>query len=159
MSMTAKFKFYRATTKERFLRNLAFAKKGNQYYQAFTHSIETADGGSTDFLLVDSEGKIVLRLRFDFYPDGVVYAECEDGNPSELESLLVFDLLEHIDEKAFVRFIDTKFFYDDGEFFVIQDGPNRVVRKILSDRNSLVELELYHIPLEIREEENELDFL
>lgn len=157
--MTAKFKFCVPVKKEKFLFNFAFAKKSHPYFRQFLHATETNSDGSSAFLLRGSDGKEVLRLRFDFYPDNIVTAECEAGNFAELEDLLVFGFLEMLGEKAFVRFIDTKFFYSGAEFFVVQDGPNPKVNKLSSDKNTLLEVSGYRIPREISAENGSLDFV
>jgi hypothetical protein len=157
--MTAKFKFYRSMSQGRFLHNLKLAKKTHQYFRQFLHTIEVCEDGSQLFMLQDSEGSSVLNLHLDFPSEDRVIAECEETNFEALETLLVFDLLESLDEKALVRFIDTKFFYSDGEFFVVQDGPNPKTYKLSSDRETLLEVERYHIPLEIRAENSPFDFI
>lgn len=157
--MTAKFKFYRSMSQEKFLHNLKLAKKNHQYFRQFLHTSEICADGSRLFILRDSEGNSVLNLHLIFLSEDIVIAECEEMNFEALETLLVFDVLVSLDEKAFVRFIDTKFLYSDGEFFVVRDGPIPKVYKLSSDRNRLLEVENYHIPREILAENSSLDFI
>lgn len=146
-------------SKGKFMLQLAFAKKTNQYFRKFLHSVEDNVDGSSVFVLRDGEGETILRIQFDFYPDDIVVAECEEGDFGALETLLVFSLLDCLGEKALVRFIDTKFFYSEGEFFVVQDGPRPIIYKVSSDKESLLEVENYHIPRELLAQKSHLDFM
>jgi len=149
--MTIKIKFSNPVSQNKFLHNLVCAKKSNTNYKHFYHTLLDEAKDKVSFRIND-EDRAVIAWDIDFYPDeNLVDIECHPCDIDKLQSL-VFDLLESINEKAWVRLIDTKFFYNGGmEFFVIMGGAKQELYKLSVDRNSLLSVEGYHIPMEVRE--------
>lgn len=149
--MTIKIKFLNSVTQDKFMHNLLNAKKKNSEYKHLYHKIIQEANDIVSFRISDEEGKIIVSCEINFYPDeNLVDIEFQ---PCDLEKLksLVFDTLEEMNEKAKMRFVDTRFFYNGGvEFFVMPAGAKQEIYKLSVDRDRLLDVEAYRIPMEIR---------
>ncbi|KKP67798.1 MAG: hypothetical protein UR66_C0010G0036 [Candidatus Moranbacteria bacterium GW2011_GWE1_35_17] len=139
--MTIKIKFLNPVTQDKFVHNLLNAKKKNSEYKHLYHKIIQEAKDTVSFRINNEEGKIIVSCEINFYPDeNLVDIECHPCDFGKLQTLLVFDLLEAINEKAVVRFIDSKFYFDSGmDFYIVVDMKKGLVSKISSDRNRLLE--------------------
>jgi hypothetical protein len=139
--MTVKIKFLKPVTQDKFLHNLVNAKKRNINYKHLHHFVIDEAKDKVSFHLNDENGEVVV-CDIDFYPDeNLVDFECYPCDFGKLQSLLVFDLLESINEEAIVRFLDEKFFFDGGvDFYIVIDGKRNIIHKVSSDRNNLMEV-------------------
>ncbi len=161
--MGIKFKFLKPISKEKFLHNLVNAKKRNSKYKHDLHKLVENENKAT-LQILDKSGKSIINCDFEFHEkDDVVYVECEAENYDNLQLLLVFDLLESINEQAIVRYIDSKFFFNgDVEFYFIQDGPRQEIHKVASDRVNLQEVTNSRTIVKVRqvlEEIQRVDFI
>lgn len=156
--MGIKIKFLSPVSQNKFLHHLENAKKRNGNYKHFNHKLfQEVKGSSVAFRIFDDKLKNLVNCEICFYPDEnlveIEFQPCEYG---KLESLMVFDLLESINEQAVVRFMDEKIYFDGGmDFYYITDGPRPVVRKISSDRSEFLEVTNGRILAKI----SELDFI
>jgi len=148
--MTVKIKFLKPVTQNKFLHNLVNAKKRNSNYKHLFHYVIDEAKDKVSFRLTDENGEVVV-CDIDFYPDeNLVDMECSPCDFGKLESLLVFDLLEGINEKAVVRFIDEKIYFDGGmDFYYITGGKKTKILKVSSDRNDFLEVTNSRILAEI----------
>lgn len=160
--MTVKIKFLIPVSKNKFMHQLVNARKINSHYKHFPHKVLEEVPNKVNFRIFDGD-KNLLNCEIDFYNDDTVCIECDALNYDALQSLLVFDLLESINEKAVVAFFDSKFFFNgDVEFYFIAEGPRQEIQKVSSDRNNLLEVTNSRIKLEITEtlaEIRRLDFI
>lgn len=139
------------------MHHLVNAKKRSSNYKHLRHYVIDEVKDKVSFRLNDEKGEVVV-CDIDFYPaEDLIDMECSPCDFRKLESLLVFDLLESISEKAFARFLDTKFYYSGSQFFVITDGPKPIVYRVSPDRNTLNEVADSRIYREIMEENSRLD--
>jgi len=161
--MGIKIKFLNPVSQEKFLHNLLNAKKGNSNYKHFNHKFFQEVKDKVVFRIFDDKLKNLVNCEIDFYPNDVIHIECEANNYDELQSLLVFDLLEAINERAVVRYVDSKIFFNgDVEFYFISDGPRQEIQKVSSDRRNLLEVSNSRIVTQIKqilEEINRVDFI
>lgn len=159
--MTVKIKFLKPVTQDKFLHHLVNAKKRNVEYKHLYHKLLEEDNDKVSFRIFDEQNKNVVYCDIDFYPEeNLVDIECQPCDFGKLESLLVFDLLESINENAVVRFIDTKFYFDGGmDFYVVIDRKKEIIRKVSSDRNNLIEVTNSRIIGQIMAEIKALDFI
>lgn len=150
--MTVKIKFLNPVSQEKFLHNLVNAKKKDSNYKHSYHKLLEEAKSKASFRISDEEGKIIVSCEIDFYPDeNLVDIEVHPCDFDKFQAL-VLATLEGINEKAFIRFIDIKFFYNGGnEFFVLSVGGKRKIYKLSVDRDRLLDVEAYHIPMEIKE--------
>lgn len=160
--MTVKIKFLKPVTQGKFLHNLVNAKKRNVEFKHLYHKLLEEDKDKVSFRIFDEQNKNVVYCDIDFYPEeNLVDIECQPCDFGKLESLLVFDLLESINENAVVRFIDTKFYFDGGmDFYVgFKDKNGEGIRKVSSDRDNLLEVTNLGIFKRIMAEIKDLDFI
>jgi hypothetical protein len=160
--MTVKIKFLNPVSQNKFLHNLVNAKKRNSEYKHLYHKLIEEAKDKVSFHISNEENKIVVSFEMDFYPDeNLVDIECQPCDFGKLESLLVFDLLEAINEKAVVRFIDTKFFFDEGMDFYVEfkDRNGEGIRKVSSDRDNLLEVTNLGVFKRVMAEIKALDFI
>jgi hypothetical protein len=140
--MTVKIKFLKNPVSQvKFLHNLVNAKKRNSNYKHLHHYVIDEAKDKVSFHLNDENGEVVV-CDIDFYPnENLVDIEVHPCDFGKLQSLLVFDLLESINEEAVVRFIDEKFYFDGGmDFYIVIDGKKEIIRKVSSDRENLLEV-------------------
>lgn len=144
-----KIQFLNPVSQNKFLHNMVNAKKRNSNYKHLYYYLIADVKDKASFRLNDENGEVVV-CDIDFYPDeNLVEIECSPCDFDKLQSLML-DALEEINEKAWMKFIDTDFFYNSqGEFFV--KGTRNEIYKLSSDRNGLLEIEAYRIPMEMRE--------
>jgi len=159
--MTVKIKFLNPVSQNKFLHNLVNAKKRNSEYKHLYHKLIEEAKDKVSFYISDEENKVSVSFEVDFYPDeNLVDIECQPCDFGKLQSLLVFDLLESINEKAVIRFIDEKFYFDGGvDFYIIIGGKKEIIRKVSSDRNNLLEVTNSRIIGQIMAEIKALDFI
>lgn len=137
--MTVKIKFLSPISKEKFLHQLANAKKLDSGYKHYQHKILEEAKDKFSFRIFD-EKETLVNCEIDFYPNDVVNIDFQDCNNLEkLRNLLVFGLLDSICEKAIIRFAGSRYFYNGGEFF-IRHFPGKNVYKIASNRDTLLEV-------------------
>ena len=125
------------------MHNLVNAKKRNVEYKHLYHKLLEEAKDKVSFRISGEDGKTIVFCDIDFYPsENLVDIECQPCDFDKLQSLLIFDLLESINEKAIVRFIDTKFFFDGGMDFYVEfkDRNGEGIRKVSSDRDNLLEV-------------------
>ncbi|MDD5489300.1 MAG: hypothetical protein PHP25_01280 [Candidatus Moranbacteria bacterium] len=147
--------------REKFLHNLVNVKKRNPHYKHCLHKMILEAENKVSFQVFDNNKKSIVYCDIDFYPDdNLVDIECQPCDPEKLESLLVFDLLEAINEKAAVRFVDTKiYFAGDASFFVTDERKKEKVYRISRDRERLLDAGNSRTVAEIIEETKKLDFI
>ena len=141
--MGIKIKFLTPVSQGKFLHNLVNAKKSNPNYKHIPHKLLEEAKDKVSFRITDDDGKNIVYCDIDFFPeDNMVYVECQPGgNPDALQSLLLFDLLESINEKAVIRFFSSLYFFNGGmELYFVSGGPRQKVHKVSSNRNDLLEV-------------------
>ncbi len=155
--MTVKIKFLKSVTQDKFLHNLVNAKKKNSEYKHFHHHLFEEAKDKVSFSINDESGKNIVRCGIDFYPnENLVEMECSPCDFGKLQALLVFDLLQDINERAIVRFIDEKIYFDGGmDFYYVTDGPRPKIKKVSSSRDDFLEVTNSRILAEI----DALDFI
>ncbi|MDD3607176.1 MAG: hypothetical protein PHQ20_00025 [Candidatus Moranbacteria bacterium] len=154
--MGIKIKFLKPVSQNKFLHNLVNAKKRNSNYKHLYHKLLEEAQDKFSFQIYD-ENKNIVYCDIDFYPqDNEVCIECQPCDFEMLQSLLVFDLLESINEKSIIRFIDFKYFFDGGmDFYLVQGGLKNKIYKISSDRMNTLDVTNSRILAEI----DGLDFI
>ncbi|MFZ2193155.1 MAG: hypothetical protein WAV31_02840 [Candidatus Moraniibacteriota bacterium] len=140
--MTVKIKFLNSVGQERFLHNLVNAKKRNLNYKHLYHRLINEAKDKVSFHISDENNNAVVFCEINFYPaENLVDIECQPCDFGKLQSFLIFDLLESINEKAVARFIDEKFYFDGSvDFYILIDGKKEIIRKVSSDRENLLEV-------------------
>lgn len=159
--MTVKIKFLNnAVSQNKFVHNLVNSKKRNEHYKHFYHSL-IENPNNVAFTISDENKKIIVACEFDFYPaENLVEVEFRPCDFEKLKSLLVFELLESINEKAVTRFLDERFYFDGGmDFYYVPDSPNPNIRKISSDKDDYLEVTNSRIIGQILTEIKALDFI
>lgn len=162
--MRVKIKFLAPVSQEKLIHNLVNAKKRNPHYKHHLHKLIQEAKDKVSFQVFGESNKNLVYCDIDFYPEeNLVDIECEASNYDQLHSLLVFDLLESIDEKAVIRFIDSKIFFNGGmEFYFVSNGPRQEIHRVSSDRNNLLEVTNSRTVVQIRqilEEVSQFDFI
>lgn len=140
--MGIKIKFLTPIKLEKFLHNLVNAKKRNSNYKHYSHELIDNDNNEFTFRIFDDSRDIVY-CDISCYTDGTLHIEVKPGcDLDALQSLLVFDLLEDINEKAVIRFLTSKYFFNgDKEFYYVADGPRTKLQKVSSNRDDLLEVD------------------
>jgi hypothetical protein len=148
--MTVKIKFLNPVSKNKFLHNLVNSRKINSYYRHFPHKLLNEATDNVTFRIFDGD-KDLVKCEIEFCENGIVQIEYDALNYDALQSLLVFDLLESIDEKAVVAYVDSKFYFNGGmEFYFVVEGPRQEIHKVSSNRNDLLEVTNSRTILEIK---------
>lgn len=116
-------------------------------YPVLKHCIRQIDDNNGMYYLKNDEGEIVAQCHFEVDDNEIRFALFDGKLKKDLQKMLMFRLAEEIGEKAYITTERMKLFYDLDNFFLIEkDGSY----KIGMDYESIITVEKYHIPLEIR---------
>jgi hypothetical protein len=102
------------------------------------------------YLIKDEDGSVLAEFKYfvDESTNVICFDSFKGKFKDELEKMLVFDFAEEVGLKGFVFNKQKKWkMYFDGEWFLIEKSG---VYKIGLDREKLMKVDGYRIPLEVR---------
>ena len=136
--------FTRGGLENKIRHNLPHANKS---FPVLKHCKREIDENSGMYYLKNDEGKIMAECHFEVDDDQVGFTLFAGEWKNDLQKMLTFYLAEGICEKAYITTDKVKMFYDLDNFFLMEEGGNY---KIGMDYESIIAVDIKHIPLEIR---------
>jgi len=144
--MKIEVRFDVPVSKERMLHNLRNVKKIVPILKS--HLFEIID---EKYLVKDDEGKVISEFKYliDEETHAIHFDKFKGKLKEEIEKMLTFDFPEEVGEKCLVFDYEKKrkMYFSLSEWFLMEKNKTY---KVCLDRQKLVEVELYHIPLEAR---------
>jgi hypothetical protein len=138
--------FVEAVSKEKMLHNLRNVKKIIPSLRSYPFEIT-----DEKYLVKNDEGKVFVEWRYfvDEKTHVISFDKFKGELKDEVEEMLIFDFPEEMGEKCFVFNQEKKWkmYFSINEWFLIEKNK---VFKIGADREKLMEMEKYRIPLETR---------
>lgn len=145
--MKITIQFVEAVSKEKMLHNLRNVKKIIPGLRSYPFEIT-----EEKYLIKNEEGRIIAEWRHfvDEKTHVISFDKFKGELKEEIEKMLIFDFPEEVGEKCFVFNQEKKWkmYFSINEWFLIEKNK---VFKIGPDREKLIEIELYHVPIEARE--------
>lgn len=144
--MKITIQFTREVSKEKMLHNLRSVKKIIPRLRSYAFEID-----EHEYVFKDEKWKAVCEFGYSIDEETHVihFNDFKGGLKEEVEKMLVFDFPEEVGEKCFVFNQEKKWkmYFSLSEWFLIEKNK---VFKIGPDREKLMEIELYRVPLEAR---------
>ena len=104
------------------------------------------------YLMKNDDGKVIVEFSYlvDEETNVIHFDKFKGDKKAEIEKMLIFDFPEETGEKCFAYNHEKKWklYFSLSEWFLIEKNK---VFKVGPDREKLMEMELYRIPLEARE--------
>lgn len=116
-------------------------------YPVLKHCIRQIDDNSGMYYLRNDAGEIMAECHFEVGDDQVCFTLFAGKLKNELQKMFTFLLAEEIGEKAHITTDKMVLFFDLDNFFLREKDKSF---KIGTDYESIISVEKYHIPLEIR---------
>lgn len=116
-------------------------------YPVLKHCIRQIDNDNGMYYLKDDGGEIVAQCHFEVDDNEIRFALFDGKWKKDLQKMLTFYLAEEVGEKAYINTEKMNLYYDLENFYLIEKDK---IFKIGSDYESIITVEKYHIPLEIR---------
>lgn len=139
--------------REKILHALRNVKKKHPIFKHLISKVETKDGHLSKYGVKDDEGRAIAECNFEIRENEISFfklkGEKKLKRDEELEKMLCFHFPEEIDEKAFVSNGKVNTFYDMASFYLIGKDKTYIIH---TDWETLMEVEKYRLPLEIRKE-------
>lgn len=136
--------FTRGGLEGKILHNLPHAHKT---FPVLKHCIRQIDDNSGMYYLRNNEGEVVAECHFEVSDDQVSFTLFAGKWKKDLQKMFTFCLAEEIGEKAYINTEKAKLFYDLDNFYLIEKDRSY---KIGMDYESIIPVDIKHIPLEIR---------
>lgn len=136
--------FTRGGLEGRILHNLPHVHKT---FPVLRHCIRQIDENSQMYYLRNDAGEIVAECHFDVSDDQIAFTLFAGKWKKELQKMFTFLLVEGIGEKAHITTEKMVLFFDLDNFFLREKDKSF---KIGTDYESIITVDNYHIPLEIR---------
>lgn len=128
----------------RILHNLPHIHKT---FPILRHYIREIDGNSGMYYLRSDDGENVTQCHFEISDSQLSFTLFDGKLKKELQKMLIFRLVEKLAEKAYIVTEKMNLFYDLKNFFLIEKDKSY---KIGTDYESIIPVDIKHIPLEIR---------
>lgn len=120
----------------------------NKTFPVLKHCIRQIDENSDMYFLRNDAGEVVAECHFEFNSNQLSFTLFNGKLESDLQKMLMFRLVEELAEKAYINTEKAKLFYDLECFFLYEDDGKKY--KIGTDYESIIPVDIKHIPLEIR---------
>jgi len=133
----------------RILHNLPHIHKN---FPILKHCIRQIDENSGMYYLRNDEGETVAECHFEINGNQLSFTLFVGKWQEDLQKMFIFRLVEELGEKAYITTEKMKLFYDLENFFLIEKDKSF---KIGTDYESIISVEEYHIPVEIRKSNEE----
>ncbi len=119
----------------------------HKVFPVLKRCLRDIDEKNGTYSLKDDSGKIVAQCRFGIDGNRLDFTVFDGELKYELRKMLMYSFLEDLGEKAYISTEDDALYYDADIFYMVRkDG----VYKVGTDYESLVRVERYHLPVEIR---------
>lgn len=121
----------------------------NKTFPVLKHCIRKIDPDSQMYYLRNDKGETVAECHFEIDGNQLSFTLFSGKWKKELQKMLKFYLAEELSEKAYITTKEANLYYDLENFFLLmeKDGKNY---KIGTDYESIIPVDIKHIPLEIR---------
>ena len=116
-------------------------------FPVLKHLIREINEDSGMYYLRNDNGEVMAECHFEINGNQISFTLFEGKLKKDLQKMLRFYLTEELAEKAYVTTEEMNLFYDLENFFLME-GDKRF--KIGSDYESIILVDIKHIPLEIR---------
>jgi len=137
-----------AFTKEdlegRILHNLPHIHKT---FPVLKHCIRQIDPDSQMYYLRNDAGETVAECHYQIDGNQLSFTLFNGKWKKDLHKMLMFYLVEELAEKAYITTEKINLFYDFDNFFLMENDKSF---KIGTDYESIIPVDIKHIPLEIR---------
>lgn len=129
----------------RALHNLPHVHKN---FPILKHCIRNIDYGLGVYKLINNEGEIVAQCNFQIDSNQLSFTLFEGKLKKELQKMLAFYLTEELAEKAFITNEKANLYYDLDNFYLTEKNGKKYL--IGTDYESIISVDIKHIPVEIR---------
>ena len=116
-------------------------------FPVLKHCIRQIDNDSGMYYLRNDDGEIVAECHFETSNDQICFTLFNGKWKKDLQKMFMFRLAEEIGEKAYITTERMNLFFDLDNFFLMEKNKRF---KIGTDYESIIPVNNYHIPLEIR---------
>jgi|GEM_PF-4008871 len=117
-------------------------------FPVLKHCIRQIDENSHMYYLRNDNAEGVAQCHFEIDGNQLSFTLFAGKWKKELQKMLKFYLAEELSEKAYINTEKENLYYDLEDFFLMEkDGKNY---KIGTDYESIIPVDIKHIPLEIR---------
>ncbi len=116
-------------------------------FPVLKHCIRQIDENSGMYYLRNDAGEIMAECHFEVSDDQIAFTLFDGKLKNDLQKMFMFRLAEEIGEKAHITTEKMVLFFDLDNFFLREKDKSF---KIGTDYESIIPVEKYHIPLEIR---------
>ena len=120
----------------------------NKTFPVLKHCIRQIDDASGMYYLRNDAGEVVAECHFEFNGNQLSLTLFNGELKNDLQKMMKFRLVEELAEKAYIDTENAHFFYDLENFFLYEDDGSKY--KIGTDYESIIPVDIKHIPLEIR---------
>lgn len=136
--------FIREGLEGRILNNLLHVHKN---YPVLRQYIREIDENSGMYYLRNDEGKVMAECHYETDGNQLSFSLFKGSLKKDLQKMLTFNLVRELYEKVYISTEKMNLFYDLDNFFLIEKEGSY---KIGTDDESIIVVEKYHLPLEIR---------
>jgi hypothetical protein len=136
--------FTKDNLEARILHNLPHVHKT---FPVLKHCIRQIDENSQMYYLRNDAGEIVAECHYQIDENQLSFTLFNGKWKKDLQKMFTFLLVEEIGEKAYIATEKMNLFYDFDNFFLMEKDKSF---KIGTDYESIITVDSYHIPLEIR---------
>lgn len=116
-------------------------------YPVLKHCIRQIDEDSGMYYLRNDEGKVMAECHFQIDGNQLSLTLFKGDEKERLQKMMMFYLVEELAEKAYITTEKMSLFYDLDNFFLMEKDKSF---KIGADYESIIPVDIKHIPLEIR---------
>jgi len=117
-------------------------------YPILKHCIRQIDDNSGMYYLRNDDGEISAQCHFQIDGNQLSFTLFDGKWKKDLQKMFMFRLAEEIGEKAYIATERMNLFFDLDNFFLVEKDGRKY--QIGTDYESIIPVEKYHIPLEIR---------
>jgi hypothetical protein len=136
--------FTKENLEARILHNLPHVHKT---FPVLKHCIRQIDSDSGMYYLKNDNGEVVAECHFQVDSNQISFTLFAGKWKKDLQKMFMFYLAEELVEKAYINTEKAKLFYDLDNFYLIEKDRSY---KIGMDYESIIPVDIKHIPLEIR---------
>ena len=116
-------------------------------FPVLKHCIRQIDENSQMYFLRNDAGEAVAECHFQIDGNQLSFTLFDGEWKKDLQKMLLFYFVEELAEKAYIATEKAKLYYDLDNFFLIEKDRTY---KIGTDYESIIPVDIKHIPLEIR---------
>lgn len=142
--MFATITFTKDDLEGRILHNLPHVHKT---YPVLKHCIRQIDENSQMYYLRNDDGETVAQCHYQIDGNQLSFTLFDGKWKKDLQKMFMFYLVEELAEKAYIVTEKMNLFYDLENFFLMEKDKSF---KIGTDYESIIPVDIKHIPLEIR---------